>query len=986
MKWKLFLLSIVSAGSLCGAKLPELYFNPPPRELKLSKEMTTLIQNGKSDLEIVAPQEAGDTALFAGEEIQKYLQQGTKAKIPLLRQRGSAKYAIILGDNAMLKKAFPKVDLAKLHLDGFYTLKKGNEIYIAGRDTIPGRKLRNFLETATGNWLNMQLFERATLFGAYDFLERFAGIRFFFAGEMGTVVPDLKELKIPSTIHIMDRPDFTTRRVSWYVGRRNKDEWYDDQDPITGCNLNYLRWRLETRAIPNCHGLAWIGYHHRFAKTNPEFFAMYENGKRIAVKHQNFAGQLCLSSKGLREEIYKDVKSYLLGEPASVRGVTFNGKTVMWPGSGFQPGFVNVMPQDAFYMCRCPDCQKYFSKGRVASSNLIWEMTAEIANRVKKDKLPGYVTQMAYHFYAAVPTVKLPDNVLVMYASYGPWVEGKKACKDDDEAIEQWTKKLNSKVAFWNYCINNAKWSQSYGVMGMPHTTPKNIANYYQKRKKYFYGGFLECETDHFIWGVPNIYAATKIFWNNDLDVNAMMDDFYSKLFNAAAPEMKEFFETLEKKWLASRTTIETPTGPQHLPVTQFAVWTKIYPPAEIKRLDGIFDRAEQKVKNDAMALKRVKFFRERFLDVIKAHSARYIANSQDKAEVRLVANKRTKEIDLTKPIRIPGNTGYLRSLKKPQTDISVQTVVTKDDKNLYITFRCEEPEMKKLLFSRDKAAAKKNVWKEALFEIFLNPSGDRVNFYQIAIHPSGYMTTIVHPNRKEWDAALKVRTYIGKNFWSGELAIPLNALKNSTGEFPFNVGYSRQFAGEDPYSRTYAWSPYIKDAFNQSDKFGLLAVENKNPDKNIVKDWNFDAEFDGFKLGAWHVAYPSDSDFEGALEPDSSRFVTGGQSIYLRMDAGKRGVSAQQNLKLKPDTEYTFSYWIKHNIDHSSGANAVVYVGKNIFMPELQMRGNLDWHKKSFTFRTPKNFNGKANVRFSIHRPKAEMWIDNVRILEKKK
>ena len=66
-----------------------------------------------------------------------------------------------------------------------------------------------------------------------------------------------------------------------------------------------------------------------------------------------------------------------------------------------------------------------------------------------------------------------------------------------------------------------------------------------------------------------------------------------------------------------------------------------------------------------------------------------------------------------------------------------------------------------------------------------------------------------------------------------------------------------------------------------------------------------------------------------------------------------------------------------------SSGANAVVNVGRNIFMPETQMRGNLDWHKKTYTFRTPKNFNGKANVRFIVLRNKGEMWIDNVRIEE---
>lgn len=989
MKLKLSLLLLSAVFALQATHkmvIPELHFNPPPRELKLSKTMIDLIANGKSNMEIVAPADAGETALYAGEELQKYLQQATKVKIPLLRKRGNAKYAIILGDNAIFKKAFPKINIQKLTIDGFYTIKKGNEIYIAGRDDKKGKKIRDFIKSSSGTWLNMTYFHRATLFGAYDFLERFAGVRFFFAGDIGTVVPPMKKFRVPSSIHIMDRPDFTNRKVSWYVGRdkSRRDEWYDNTDPVYGSNMNYLRWRLETRCIPNCHGLAQVGYHHRFGKTNPEYFAMYEDGKRYAVKQKNFAGQLCLTNKGLREEIYKDMKSYLMGEPASVRKIDlFGRKQHFWCSAGFQPGFVNVMPQDAFYKCHCPDCRKYFNKGKKAASNLVWDLTAEIANRLKKDKIPGYVTQMGYHFYKTIPDTKLPDNVIVMYATYGPWFKNQKQADAD---IRGWSKKMNSKIAFWNYCINNAKWGQNYSAGDVPHTTAKTIAKYYQDRKQYFYGGFLECETHHFIWGVPNIYAATRIFWNNDLNIDDMMKDFYSKLFGNAAGELEQFFDTVEKKWLSTRKIVDTAIGPQTLPVTQYEIWTKLYPTTELAKLKALFDRAEKKVKNDAMALKRVKFFRERFLNIMLNASEKYMASAISAKEVRIIARKRTKPADLKKPIYQRGNTAFLRSLKKPKTEIAVQAIVSRDDKNLYVTFRCEEPEMNKLKFSKTHADAKKNLWKDALFEIFLNPSGDRHNRYQVVIHPSGYMYAMAHPSRKTWDAGLKARVHVDKKFWSGELTIPLKALGKVKGEFPFNMGYSRQRIGEDPYTRTFAWSPYTIDDFHQVDKYGSLSLDTKQKDANIVKDWNFDAPFNDNRLGAWYVAYPSDPDFDGAIEPDSSEFVTGGQSLYLRMDAGKHGVSASQNIKLKPDTKYTFSYWIKYDIDNKSGVNAVIGAGRNFFMPEKQIVGKMEWHKRSYTFKTPKKFNGNANVRFTIHRPKAQIWVDNVRVEEIKK
>ena len=51
--------------ALQSANLPELYFNPPPREIRIGKEMTDVVKNGKSELEIVAPKAAGGVVFIA---------------------------------------------------------------------------------------------------------------------------------------------------------------------------------------------------------------------------------------------------------------------------------------------------------------------------------------------------------------------------------------------------------------------------------------------------------------------------------------------------------------------------------------------------------------------------------------------------------------------------------------------------------------------------------------------------------------------------------------------------------------------------------------------------------------------------------------------------------------------------------------------------------------------------------------------------------
>ena len=252
--------------ALQSANLPELYFNPPPREIRIGKEMTDVVKNGKSELEIVAPKSAGGVVKYSAEELQKFLQQSTGAKIPVVEQRSGAKYAIILGDSSAFRKAFPAIDPAKITLDGFYTLRKGNEIFIVGRDD-KGKKMQDFLKITSGSWWGHTFFERGTLFGVYDFLERFAGVRFFFDGEIGTVIPKNPTLKIPVSLHIFDRPDFTSRKTSWYVGRRVKDEWYNDDDPVlqvTG-TISAGVWK----PVPSLIVTDWRSSHCSIALQNP---------------------------------------------------------------------------------------------------------------------------------------------------------------------------------------------------------------------------------------------------------------------------------------------------------------------------------------------------------------------------------------------------------------------------------------------------------------------------------------------------------------------------------------------------------------------------------------------------------------------------------------------------------------------------------------------------------------------------------------------
>ena len=237
MKKRLLILALcLGAGGISAVNpLAAINDDPPPRMEKIGREKTIpLVRDGKTEMEIVIPADAFPIVRFAAEEIQKTLQKASGAEIPVLNApSGSGRTVLFLGDQEAVRGAGIKVD--SIPRDGFILKTAGRQIYLAGRDD---PKLR---PDARG-WGVIR--ERGTLHGAYSFLERFAGVRYYFPGEIGTVIPENKNIAMPET-ELLDRPDFPRRRVGFF-GKN----WIQEVDPGMA---GLYHFRLRT-----CHAvMAW---------------------------------------------------------------------------------------------------------------------------------------------------------------------------------------------------------------------------------------------------------------------------------------------------------------------------------------------------------------------------------------------------------------------------------------------------------------------------------------------------------------------------------------------------------------------------------------------------------------------------------------------------------------------------------------------------------------------------------------------------------
>ena len=313
------------------------------------------------NVEIVTAGDCARPVRFAAEELSYFLEKVLGAEAAQVKSPTDGKVSIILGDNRWSRSA--GIDADKLPDDGFCILSGGDRIYICGKDDDRGDfegRLRRGNYGCSG--------KRATLFGVYEFLERYAGCRFFFPGEMGTVTPRLEKIDVPEG-RLELSPHFSGREP-YFLG---DGVWIDGtgatiNDPSPAKALNWHRLRLRKRPIPCCHGQNKFMYVERFAKSHPEYFQLRWDMTRC---DKIFPGlhfdsgkmrQLCHSSK-VYDEMFEDIASYMRGEDASVRGVPSRWEpgAFAWGDNCRDRKYIDIMPQDGYQRCWCEDCRKAYA-------------------------------------------------------------------------------------------------------------------------------------------------------------------------------------------------------------------------------------------------------------------------------------------------------------------------------------------------------------------------------------------------------------------------------------------------------------------------------------------------------------------------------------------------------------------------------------------------------------------------------------------------
>ena len=891
---------------------------------------------------------------FTASELQTFLQKSTGVKPALVNKPSGRAFALILGDNSFARKA--GIDVKKLPAEGYYMIRKGNALFLAGQD--------DAVQTPVSNrW--QQVYKRGSLSAAYDFLERFASARFFFGGPYGTVIPAKGFVELPATIRIMERPDMSHR--NYYHGNAALYPTYrtGKNDPH-GDTLTRVRLRFSENLVEYGHGQCHLDLIQRFGKRHPEYFALMADGRRCMEKDIPHTGHLCYNS-GVLEELYQDAKAFLTGKEASTRGIR------NWRGHNRTAKCFNIMPQDWLYWCGCEKCKKIAEPGRgkiysdpkhsQAVSNHIWKITGDVARRLKKEGVKGSICQMAYNPYKQLPDCDLPSNVKVMVATKGTGAD-----KADTDILRAWKKKCGGvKPVVWTYFIGK---HMSKKIDGIPPMAPRAIGDFLEVNKDLIDGGFFESETDYVLSQYLNYYVLAKKAWNTSLNTDALLEDHHRAMFGKGAPFMKQFYEKLEDVWCKKilGNVVDTGLGPVVKVPTDFQIWTQIFSPEQMKKFHALFDKALRAASADKAAVSRINFIRQNLLGPLEKEVKKF--------------NDAQRAVDFW-VLNCPGSV-YLRPYKGEVNEVSTKVTVARTAAELIFTFDCEEPRMKDLKAVqtvRDHALT----FDDSEVEVFINPSGDRKNYFHFLVNTNGAITDYKCAGKadRSWNSAAKATVVKKPASWSATLRIPLKDLgKLNPAGVPVNFARHRALKGKKVKEIYYQWSPLPgkRGGFHAIHNWGVLREASAQKQYLLMED------FSGKRIkGLWMSGGKKGGQM---AKLDKNVFMSAGQSLYYKNVKNARISCGFYLPGMKSNTRYRLSYYLKTNdLKGRGGAGAFIYFNKTNGRgyPQIQELGTTPWHRLSFEFKTPAD-TGKGRVPILglwIWNAEGEAYFDNVCIEE---
>lgn len=369
------------------------------------------------------------------------------------------------------------------------------------RDRFDGREAFA-IRTDPGRLRLIGATDKAASHAAFALLEAI-GCRWFFEAPEWEVVPSIPTLRVK--VNRDERPAILSRRI-WFGGG------FFEHGAASRPVRDYAAWarhnRMEQSLTVNC-GHAW----QTIIADNKAVFDMHPE-YRALVSGKRQGDQLCVSNAALRELVIRWALDFFRKNPTA--------------------DMVSVDPSDGSGQCECQACARL---GTI--SDRVFGLANDVAKAVGREHPGKLVGLYAYHEHSEPPSFSLEPNVYVQLTA--GFTRGRYTF---DELLELWPQKCKS-MGFYEYF---SVWP--WDLDQFPGGRANDTAYLREQIPRYLAAGAtsLDCESSG-NWGLHGrgYYLAHKLMWDPTTDVEALLDDFYSKAFGPAAVPMRRYYERFDR-------------------------------------------------------------------------------------------------------------------------------------------------------------------------------------------------------------------------------------------------------------------------------------------------------------------------------------------------------------------------------------------------------------------------------------------------------
>ena len=736
----------------------------------LAGTTVTLVRDGRPSSAIVLATKPTRSAQLAAKELQHHVRLITGAELPILRgdaaipeghvpiSVGGAR--VVRGVGLASSSFRPQEHLVRVTSD---------RVLLMGHDR-PDYDAITYEQN--GAWPGLDIgspaFQVGTLYAVYDFLEALCGVRWYMVTDLGTVFPAAKTLSVPCV---------ERRRRPWTTYRRIGDRvWAKPGTFGTPDQMGYVRnhrytsardsllYTLRTRQNGSSLSFATHTlsiYNQRCAETHPDWFVGSAPGPST---------QLRLWKDGVVEQVAKDTIDYFR-RPYSER---------TQPDPSFPPGLgdvCKVAPLDNRKFgkdCqppRQPERKGGFGDGQF--SNYWFHFVNRVAKRVRKAHPDKWIAAPAYASHLEPPEFDLEPNVTVHVANTEGWEEGSYGLKN----LRAWRGKV-SRLFVYEY------W---YPRFGFPLVRAGKIAAYIERLREMkvegwnqeFFGANPACEHRDF-------YVATKMLFDADAKLDDLLDEYYRLFYGPAERPMRRFWEAMEAECARAHGLRMRNKG---------LVWLAVASGKFMETVRAALEEAEGLATVEPYA-SRVGIIRQGVYGMMQQRIGH--ARSAHAARKRLACPRVTDGPQLDGLLeedawRQAATTSAFVSPNNVPVKLRTDAKITRDDRYLYLAFRCQEHETKSIRADCD-THDHRSIFKDDFVEIAVDTDRTRRRYCRLAINAKGVVfdervvaelgmswrdSHLVSETRRfpEWESGAEVAVARHGDSWTLELRIPLEKL-----------------------------------------------------------------------------------------------------------------------------------------------------------------------------------------------------------------